>query len=99
MDADAHPQGRDRGNASESISRAAENAMQSHKEGPGTRQFGSRTRCQVAIFSPAISSHSAIVATKCQPVKIARNPMGTTNASNGTTMIFAEKPDSEMRWK
>src|SRR5260370_40907181 len=97
MDADAHPQGRDLGNANESISRAAENAMQSHNGGSATRQFGSRTRCQLAIFSPAISNHSAIVAGRCQPVKIATNPMGTTSASNGTTMIFAEKPDREMR--
>src|SRR5882672_2833544 len=97
MAADVHAQRRDFCNANESISRPAENARQSHSGGSATRQFGSRSRCQLAIFSPAISNHSAVAATKCQPVKIARNPMGTTSESNGTTMIFAEKPDSEMR--
>src|SRR5258706_13478237 len=97
MAADVHPQRRDFGNANESISRAAENAMQSHSGGSATRQFGSSSRCQLAIFSLAISNHSAIAATKCQPVQTARNPMGTTSASKGTTMMFAEKPDSEIR--
>jgi hypothetical protein len=40
-----------------------------------------------------------MAAGRFQPVNTARRPAGTARDSSGTTVIFAESPENETRWK
>src|SRR5207248_170680 len=88
---------RDFRTVSVSSSSEATKEIESHTGGSGTRQSGSQRTCQLATFSAQMSSTSAIAAAQCQPVKIAKNPIGTTNESSGTMSTFADRPENEMR--
>ena len=45
--------------------------------------------CQSAVRAAILSSHPATAATHLQPLKMAKNPIGTAASSSGTMIRFA----------